>query len=98
VRGGIYSPMDEMAVGAFSCAIVGRPLKVGRPNSNCRTFDMCRMSKIFLMNTVRYARLVASDADIGRPAGFGRPTCRTSEGRRTSVRFGRPTDLVRHNV
>jgi len=41
-----------------------------------------------LMNTVGDARLVASDAGTGRPAGFGRPTCRTSEGRRTSVRFG----------
>ena len=74
MRGGIYSPMDEMTVGAFSCAIVGRPLRVGRPKcSDEHSGD---------------ARLVASDAGTGRPAGFGRPTCRTSEGRRTSVRFG----------
>ena len=88
MRGGIYSPMDEMTVGAFSCAIVGRPLRVGRLNTNCRTSDMCRTSEMFWMNTVGDARLVASDAGTGRPAGFGRPTCRTSEGRRTSVRFG----------
>src|SRR3954471_12036365 len=51
----------------------------------CRTSETCRMFVPF--DKSLYSRGHLEDPFVGRPSGFGRPSCRTSELERTSVVF-----------
>src|ERR1041385_145653 len=56
MRGSIYSPKVEMAVGAIGCTDVGRQLEVGHPKPRCRTSEIYRTSEMSSMSTVANAR------------------------------------------
>src|SRR3954470_7469204 len=81
MRGGIYSPSPQMAVGAISAGSVGRPSDVGRPKTPI-------VGRAIRIRRPKDPRELHTNPD--RNSIVGRPILRTSENQRASDQIANP--------